>query len=351
MSSDVPRPPGTPGGPPPEDGPELSPSEAAELEEALRAVPVPPAPGAFREALGRDFASGKLGQKAPDSGSPAASPVRTGTALIEDLLQKTAPPAPARAEHRAELRRRFVAGDLQPSGVLPAGPVPLRPEAARGSRPNLRLVLGTLAAAAALLVVTQLFTSDGRAWRGLEADGQGPVVVDGRSLEPRDLSQLGPAFAEAQRFESGENALDLAWGEDLVLHIRPGTELERMPEDDEGGLRLALRQGEVYLKSREDYDGPAVRIETDELVMRMTGTTVGVLHSDSHSCVCVAHGEVEVLDRREGWKTTRCAEANSHVAQTDGVRMSASFPDDLDNASQHLLDLLSFAERPEQLGF
>src|SRR6185503_6316869 len=109
----------------------------------------------------------------------------------------------------------------------------------------------SLAAAAALWLVAHLLIPGGPAWRARLAEGEGPVLVDGRPLDPRDLSELGRAFAAGRTLSSQGRRIELIRDGELALALLPGTEVERLSEGTDGGdLRLAVRSGELYLKSR-----------------------------------------------------------------------------------------------------
>ncbi|MEM7307421.1 MAG: FecR domain-containing protein [Planctomycetota bacterium] len=192
-----------------------------------------------------------------------------------------------------------------------------------------------------------LVAPEGRTWEGLELRGEGPVVVDGRELSPRDLSRLGAEFGEATRFESRENLLRLSWGDDLVLQIQPRSEVELLAQS-EGGLRLGLSEGEVFLKSRAGYEGPPVRVVTADATMRMTGTVVGVMAVDRLTCVCVARGEVEVLDHHNPGGGGVCHQDARHVVFSDGRTKKETFADE---DSEHARALREFADVPGKLGF
>jgi ferric-dicitrate binding protein FerR (iron transport regulator) len=267
-----------------------------EVEEWLRdpREPAPrPAPRSeYADATRKAFLGAELVARAEPAGSLAGRDARTAASMIEDRLKAAPPPTPARAALRDELRARFMRGELV-ERIVP--PVAERTSTRRG--PALRLVLGGLAAAAALWIVARILLPDDPAWRGFRADGEGPVVVDGVELVPRDLSELGGAFTKARTIESRARRLELVRDDDLAVALMPGTRLEVRSDGSDGELRFALLEGEVYLKTVAGYRGPSVVVETDHVDMRMTGTVVGVLKNDELSCICVERGTVEAVSR------------------------------------------------------
>jgi ferric-dicitrate binding protein FerR (iron transport regulator) len=314
----------------PDDGAER------EVEGWLRDLGAPPPRPAFRDDLRARFVGGELAP-AEEHASLLGKDARSADAMIEDLLKAQAPPPPSRAAFRDDLRARFLLGDLRER--VPPAPAHRGPTAPRG--PWLRLVAGGLAAAAAIWLVALFLLPDGPSWRGLRTHGEGPVVVDGRELVPRDLAELGAAFAAARVVDSRDRRVELVHDDALVLALLPGTEIEALADGSDGEMRFALRRGEVYLKTHEGYGGPSVVVETSDMDMRMTGTVVGVMKLESLSCICVARGTVDVTPRSDG-EARVCKSDVQHIVFTSGDGMVKRLSENAE--TPHVSELLEFAD-------
>jgi ferric-dicitrate binding protein FerR (iron transport regulator) len=312
-----------------------------EVEGWLRgASATPPSPG-FAAEVRQRFLAGELAGDAEAGASLAGRDARSADSMIEDLLKAGAPLPPARAAFRDALRPRFVRGALA-ERIPPAGAI--RPGPGSGRSPALRLVLGVVAAAAALWVVARLFLPDEPAWRGFRADGPGPVALDGREFLPRDLAELGGAFQRARTLESRERRLELVRDDELVLVVLPGSRIEMRSDGSDGELRYALLEGEVYLKTKAGYRGPAVVVETDDMDMRLTGTVVGVLKNAELSCICVARGTVRVQPRSDE-PAMSCGPDSTTVVSGSGEVMNCPSEVAAEQDPKHVGDLRAFSER------
>lgn len=334
-------PPGVPGPPGPPGNGERADMER--LEQLLRQTPAPAPRSPFATELRAAFTAGALSAKGAGSPSLAGFGGRNAPGVIEDLLMAEPPPRSARAAFQEDLRRRFVHGELTPGSTGEEGR--RAPRRAR-SRPVLRLVAGSLAAAAALWLVAHLLIPGGPAWRARLAEGEGPVLVDGRPFDPRDLSELGRAFAAGRVLSSEGRRIELIRDGELALALLPGTEIERLSEGTDGGdLRLAVRSGELYLKSRPGYAGPPVIVETPDMDMRMTGTVVGVLFNGTLSCICVARGAVHVRSHlHPDAAPLPCPSAARRVIFSDGHESADAFADLPEGGGTHVSNLQTFAQ-------
>jgi ferric-dicitrate binding protein FerR (iron transport regulator) len=323
------------GEPPPEE-----PSEREErvLRELFARESAPPPAARFQAGLRAAFAAGELGAAERSPPSRVGLDGRSASGVIEGLLLREPPPSPARDGFRDALRARFVRGELElrpePAGDVPAPPRRLGPAG--------RILLGSLATAAALWLVARLVVPDRPTWRARAAGGEGPLLVDGRAVDPRDLSQLGPLLAQAATIGSQKRSLELVFDDELVLRLLPGASIETIADGTQGReLRFALHQGEVYLKSREGYAGPPVVVETPDVDMRMTGTVVGVLYEGTLSCICVARGTVEV-EPRAGGAARVCVQDQRHIVLKGGEERVERFDELPDGGGAHVADLARF---------
>jgi len=233
-------------------------------------------------------------------------------ARIEELVRETPLPA-ARPEFVAELRARFVAGDLAPT----PRPRPLRADRRRwrterrtARRGPWALVAALSAAAAIVLFVTwDRFGSPGPTWRAVAAE-RTELFVDGAPLA---LSEAGSDLpADALGVRVGDDPVRLVWSDDVVLECAPGTRIDlvRAPRTGGTGARrfdLALHAGELRVATGPGFDGSELAVRMRDALVDVAGTQFLVEIRDDSTCVCVREGVVGLTvggERREVGKLT-----------------------------------------------
>jgi len=197
-----------------------------------------------------------------------------------------------------------------------SGELGQRGERVRRARPSAaaRLGLWTLAATSAAAGVVVLVRSAGAAapprWRVVAVEGAGEVSVGGRVLGgPARGEAAGGLDAGAVEVATEDAALELAFGDELVLRLAPRTRWRSFDPAAAGARRAELRAGEVYVHRCGDVPGPELVVATPTREVRITGTVLGVLVADEVTCVCVVEGRVAVRDRRTGAGTGSEGEA------------------------------------------
>ena len=281
-----------------------------EVEALVRRTPLPPARGAFRDALQQAFVRGSFPRSKPrgETASRAPDPVRTSAVDVENMehsLARTPIAPPARPEFRDELRRSFLTGQWPDFETFEA-------ESARPAGKLLRFLI-PVAAAAAIVIVT-ILTPRERRW---DARILGPdsVEVAGISLGTNDEARIGVEASRGGPIVVGESGLELVLEDRMVLEIRPQTTLTLQPLPDagaEGQLVVDIERGEAFLRTLEDGLDFRVTFTTDEAWVHVVGTALGVLANDTGTCICVSEGSVRVVDRTADEEPDTVAEGFTH---------------------------------------
>lgn len=236
--------------------------EERQAQEAVRSLPVAGLSARFHGQLEDLFVRGAF----PDvrAGNESFDPERVADPL-PDMEQEDSPSATS------------------------SGTVPLRPK-----RPWLRPLGLTVAAAAALLIVTLLRERGANAeWALVASAGAGSVWVD---EEPFDVANLpGARFRSGCRVRTGEGIkLELKRPDVFALELAPGTDLD-LPSDGGGGMYLAsVRSGMATWVTGSAFPGHELRVAAPDAEVRVHGTTFAVLADDEKTCVSVLEGEVGV---------------------------------------------------------
>lgn len=343
-----------------------------EVGELLRGLPEPAARPHFRAGLRRAFLAGAfLSGEARESGSRPAAQARSSPSVTtdpEELLAEVAPPPPARARFRDELRQRFVAaaavrapaGDARPRRTqaprVAREALATRRPASRRVRPILLGVVGVAALAAAVLLVLRLvgfFAPQAQPpapplWRVASVTGEGPVRVDGSDVDPSDTQALALLLERATKLETLEREVALSAGPnepraDLFLRRGSALQLAGWAPQEGGPQRLELERGEIFLRTNQPALPVPFHVSTPQAEVRITGTTLGVYASGSYTCVCVLEGRVDVDPRDERWQQLSVPARTKQVvfAVGGGTPMGMAFPEEPDG---HVRALLDFAD-------
>jgi hypothetical protein len=168
------------------------------------------------------------------------------------------------------------------------------------SRPWLWSGVG-LAAAAALVMVLVLGSSS-PTWQVLQATAKGPIIVNGQEMAAEALA--GAEFQAGTRIRGGdEGQVDLVVSNALSFILGPGAEVT-IGEDrrllGSATLTAVVHQGTTWGTTGPDFPEGGFRIETDQALVHVTGTTFAVLQSDEVTCICVLAGTVEVEAKGTG---------------------------------------------------
>jgi ferric-dicitrate binding protein FerR (iron transport regulator) len=258
---------------------------------------------------------------------------------VERLLQRTPLSEPAREGFRAQLREEFLSQGA--AAATPFGaPLEDRPGTASGAARRApagrlrRLVLAGLAVAAAVFV-TFVLPGESR-WQVQGMRGEGPVEIAGRRLGQTDAARLGAELSRGGTLWTFDNTLDLGVEDGLEVRVLPGTEVTLAELPAPGTLepyRFDLARGEVFIRTKVGFTGNPVLVDSDEVHVALTGTTLGVLRDDRGTCVCVADGEVDVRD--EGGAERRVGAGQTYLVFRAGAMPPKSLDFDGPNDPEH----------------
>ncbi len=310
-----------------------------ELEAALAGMPAPAPRSAFRDEVRAAFVR---------SSSRELAAQRTGSAVderIEERIRRAEAEAPAaRSAFREALRRDFVAAPAE-SRTPDLGGTP-EPEPVSPLR---KVLVITLAAAAAILVT--LFVPSDPVWSLREAPGVGPVEVAGVSfgkvrLSDSDRARIGVELARGGTVVTGERELSLDLQSTLRLNVQTGTtvEIEALPQlDTAEPIVLRLTRGEVLIETLPGYPGNPIVVQTDDALVSVTGTVLGVRVDDRGTCTCVARGAVFVDDRSGATAPARVTAGTSYLLFHGGAMppMLVDFGSNASETHREHTDVLS----------
>ncbi len=320
-----------------------------ELEELLRSQPAPAGEDGFRASLRARFVAGKLGEADPKTVSLQRMDGRTAAVVIEDWLSQGQAPPPARESFVRELRRKFVEGDFEDSDGEWERAAP-RVSPPRRANPALRVLVGGLAAAAAILAIG-VFVPTGPRWTALAVQGSGPLIVDGERAETFDASLIGAALEGGGELGSVGHTIGFGFGPHLLLELRPGARIRAERAEDE--LIVQLLEGELYAKTDGAYDGPPLVVRTQDLDLRMVGTSLGVMTNGELTCVCVAHGAVELTtaNGREACPASSYYQDWRNLGEVRAGTFTELLKVNPEAEGEHIDGLLEFTSSVGPLGF
>ena len=218
--------------------------------------------------------------------------------LFEDEAATSIPLRRALAAARGGAGGDRVADLAQPTAPMPARrPVPAGPRTGRLDRHWIYGIAAAAVVAIAAVLAIPTF------------DRPDPVrVARVEAVEGTLLRQAGTRWmplAQDEWLDDGQR-LATKQGGTAVIALQDGSKVEVAPRSQlrltraGGGNRVRVDQGNVIVQVAPQRDG-TFDIATDDLVVAVVGTTLGVGHGTKGSRVAVIEGEVEV---RHGGKTT-----------------------------------------------
>ncbi len=250
---------------------------SSKLRSALDAVQVPGANPEFKAQLARRFIAGELeGAGEEDGGGPCEVHLDSWDVLGAD------------PEFRASLRAEFLSGEL---AAQPQAPVLVMS----------RYALAIVAAAAALLFWFAPWTSsEAGHWRavGFDLAAASPAVqIDGRSVLFADSAALDSAMSQGCRLETASEALVLLQVEEgVLLEVAETTQVEIarvVGADDSLELRFTVESGGLRVTMRPEFTG-SLHVITPDADIELAGRTLGVDVVDSGTCLCILEGEASM---------------------------------------------------------
>lgn len=239
-------------------------------------------------------------------------PVSREGRLAEDVVRALPTPVAADA-FRARLREAFLAGSVPSSAGDAAGPAAPGSASQRRAWPARRRTLAMAVAVAATILVVVLLRPGGTPadeWTiaGIAGADEGSIRIDGREHSIATLRADGSTIPAGARVELPEStAIELRRAGVLALETAPGSwfALPRSVRSREGVGPLVgtIERGEVRYVTGPGFAGRSLRIESDEAVVQVAGTTFSVIRDTSGTCVCVESGQVRIVATggRGGW--------------------------------------------------
>ncbi len=209
----------------------------------------------------------------------------------------------ARPDFRAALRERFLAGaaveapqdsgfDAASRSSWSASTPPGRAIETPPTRRRLVVLAGALAAAAAIVLTLFLTRPRTALWR-VHADSTATaVLVDGVALRVDDSTRLAEALLAARELEVVSGTLRLCVRDEVWIEIAAGTKLSQMRFAAAGPYHVRTDRGSFAVATLPSFDGRGMRVLTDDLDLRVTGTIFSVDVDANGSCVCTLEGSV-----------------------------------------------------------
>jgi len=201
----------------------------------------------------------------------------------------------------AAYRERVLARFLEPSeAAVESDPPPIPIEDLQERRPRRSLWWGVgLAAAAAVALVVSLAIR-GPEWVVNEAMSEAEVLIDGTSADAGDAALL-PLRDGSVITNPGPGLACVEVRDALTFLLAPKTEIridvEKAPFG-ETRLVAAVTSGQIMGRTGPGFPSGGLTIDTGQSMVRITGTTFGVLSGADTTCVCVYEGHVETRDLR-----------------------------------------------------
>jgi ferric-dicitrate binding protein FerR (iron transport regulator) len=222
--------------------------------------------------------------------------------FVERALASVRRPA-ARAEFKEKLCREFSAVPRR-DAKTPLFDVVDEPRPVRSTRRGGRLVWAGLAAAAAVIaMLAYLKPSDSR-WRVVEGTAAGVVTIDGVSISSDDRERLERSLVEARNIHA-ESRLRLRFADWYLLELEPHSDVQLSPIEQRTRtepLYLQVGKGTLCVCTGPSFRGAEMRIDTDEVSLRVTGTNFAVDLVADGTCVCCLHGALKATPSKS--KTT-----------------------------------------------
>lgn len=213
---------------------------------------------------------------------------------VEIALRAVETPA-ARADFRAELRRRFLEV-AQVSPALPPG------RAVEGRRTALQIG-GLLAAAAILAAGYFLVRPSAPAWRVLEVAPGSIVKADGVSLPVQDPVALARNLMNAHEIVVERGDLVLQVGDLSLFDLDEGTRVAFAGFDEPSSAapyEVRASSGRLRARTGPGFRGRRMMVQADLMNVLVTGTAFAVDYEKEGTCVCCLHGVVEIVSKALG---------------------------------------------------
>ena len=158
-------------------------------------------------------------------------------------------------------------------------------------------------AAGILLAVLLWNLNQGPEWEVVASQGNGVIWVDGEKIAAGNLYSLKNRIRPGVGITVGPGAnLDLQLENTVLFQLTPGTEIT-LPDTPfrylGRGMKGEVRNGELRITTGPDFAGVNLSLQTNEVDIQVTGTTLAVICESFGSCVCVFEGEVFMGPRGE----------------------------------------------------
>lgn len=236
--------------------------------------------------------------------------------FVERALAAVAPPA-ARSEFKEKLRREFCSAPRR-DPTTPLFDVVDEPRPRSKGIPA-RFVWAGLAAAAALVALIVYFKPADSRWKVLEGTTAGVVTIDGIPIPSDDRARLEKSLVEAHDIHTNV-AMRARFGDWYVLELAPDSHVMLSPIEQRARtepLYFQLAAGSLRVRTGPSFHGDEMRVDTDDLSVRITGTTVAVELVDDGTCVCCLTGTVKIVPSKSKTNETLCGSGTYHVFRSD----------------------------------
>ncbi|MDM7914293.1 MAG: FecR domain-containing protein [Candidatus Eisenbacteria bacterium] len=136
-----------------------------------------------------------------------------------------------------------------------------------------------------------------------------------------DRSTLGKLLTGGARVDLADSVLvTIASAENVYLQILPGTQMDIPPAPGRWfgrDVHASIATGEVRITTGPRFPGARLTVETPEVAVVVSGTTVAVIRPPFGTCVCVLEGTVEVSVLGSG-SSERVPAGRRFTFHTDG---------------------------------
>ncbi len=197
---------------------------------------------------------------------------------------------------RDALRARFAKGELAAAQAERA-PVAVKRAPSPWPRPRWWVWLAPAAAGAALAFAVVVLNR-GTALRAVETAGTGSIRINDRDVALDDLAAMNASVKAGARIDVPSNAtIDLMVDDVLLYELAAGTRMTLPTSPGRwfgGAMQASLLSGEMRIKTGVDFAGKALRVQTPDGLVEVTGTLVSVQCDASGTCVCVHEGVAHV---------------------------------------------------------
>jgi len=152
------------------------------------------------------------------------------------------------------------------------------------------------------------------------------VTIDGVPIQSGDRARVERALVEARDIRTASN-LRVRLGDWYALELAPGSHLSLSPIEQRSRLEplfMQIDSGTLRVRTGPAFRGDVMRIDTDDVSVSVTGTTLGIDIVDDGTCVCCLNGSVKVTPARSKTSDTLTGEGTYHAYRAGGAPKKAA---------------------------